>query len=53
MVVGMVGLIADQQWLSMLLVTLAWVMSIYGWSIAHRAFELTDTDAALGPAVRS
>jgi hypothetical protein len=26
-------------------------MSIYGWSIAHRAFELDGTDAKLGPAV--
>lgn len=37
--------------MSTLIVCTAWIMSIYGWSIARRAFELSDTDADLGPAV--
>lgn len=45
----MVG--ADQQMLGTLLVCLAWLFSIYGWSIAHRAFEVDGTDVELGPAV--
>jgi hypothetical protein len=38
--------------LATLLTCTAWLVSIYGWSIAHRAFELADTDVKLGSAVR-
>ncbi|KAK4686571.1 hypothetical protein P7C73_g3554, partial [Tremellales sp. Uapishka_1] len=34
-----------------LLVVLAWVYTIYGWSIAHRSFEIAGTAVHLGPAV--
>ncbi|WVR05253.1 hypothetical protein IAU60_002265 [Kwoniella sp. DSM 27419] len=37
--------------ISMLLVCLAWLFSIYGWSIAHRAFEAAGTEVHLGSAV--
>ena len=39
--------------LATLLTCLAWLFSIFGWSIAHRAFELANTQVRLGSAVRS
>lgn len=39
--------------LGTLLVSLAWLFSIYGWSITHRGFEVAETDVELGPAVRA
>jgi len=41
----------DQN-LAWLTVTVAWLFSIYGWSIARRTFQETGTIAKLGPAVR-
>lgn len=29
----------------------AWVFSIYGWSIAHRAFKVSNVETHLGSAV--
>ncbi|WWC90029.1 uncharacterized protein L201_004959 [Kwoniella dendrophila CBS 6074] len=37
--------------LATLLVTIAWLLSIYGWSIAHRAFEIAGIDVDFGPAM--
>ena len=34
-----------------LIVVIAWLFSIYGWSIAHRAFEEAGTPVHLGPGV--
>ncbi|WWD01384.1 hypothetical protein V866_008327 [Kwoniella sp. B9012] len=37
--------------LATLLVVISWLFSIYGWSIAHRAFELSDIEVSFGPAM--
>ncbi|KAL7423963.1 hypothetical protein Q5752_001548 [Cryptotrichosporon argae] len=37
--------------LATILVVTAWLFSIYGWSIAHRAFEVAGTDVHLGSAI--
>ncbi|ORY33795.1 hypothetical protein BCR39DRAFT_579448 [Naematelia encephala] len=37
--------------LSALVVSLAWLFSIYGWSIAHRSFQLAGTEVHLGSAI--
>ncbi|WRT67134.1 uncharacterized protein IL334_004100 [Kwoniella shivajii] len=37
--------------LATLLVVVAWLFTIYGWSIAHRAFELADVEVELGAAI--
>ncbi|OCF35445.1 hypothetical protein I317_04961 [Kwoniella heveanensis CBS 569] len=37
--------------LATLLVLVAWLYSIYGWSIAHRAFEVADVEVKLGSAI--
>ncbi|GFZ46113.1 hypothetical protein JCM24511_04359 [Saitozyma sp. JCM 24511] len=37
--------------LSAMLVCLAWLFSVYGWSIAHRAFEMAGTEVRMGSAV--
>ncbi len=39
--------------ISLILVIASWCFSIYGWSIASRAFEVAGTAVALGPAVRT
>ena len=38
-------------YLANLFVPLAWVLSIYGWSIARRTFQAGGVDASFGPAV--
>ncbi|RSH91983.1 hypothetical protein EHS25_009354 [Saitozyma podzolica] len=37
--------------LSAILVGMAWLFSVYGWSIAHRAFEMAGTEVRMGPAI--
>ena len=39
------------QDLNAIIVCTAWILSVFGWSIAHRAFELAGTEVHLGSAV--
>ncbi|WVQ78269.1 hypothetical protein IAT38_000354 [Cryptococcus sp. DSM 104549] len=39
------------QTIATLMVIVAWLYSIYGWSIAHRAFEVADVEVKLGSAM--
>lgn len=38
-------------YLAAVLTGLAWIMSIYGWSVARRNFEVGGVDVGFGPAV--
>lgn len=46
-----VGTDPPAQDMSALLVSTAWLFSIYGWSIAHRSFELAGVEVKLGSAI--